>query len=200
MTVDDVVAPRTGSAWRVEAGHGVSLTDLDGGQSGDLFIVAADDVTDGLSNGRTFDYGGTISLGVGSVLYSRRSRELATIVADDVGRHDFLYTPCSREMYVIQDGLHDHPNCFDNLSGALAEFGVPETTVTVAFNFFMNTSVSDNGRLRIDPPLSRAGDRVSLRIERDCFVAVSACPASLANGGGGGHPLGVAIEPVTGPG
>jgi uncharacterized protein YcgI (DUF1989 family) len=99
-------------------------------------------------------------------------------------------------MYEIQYGLHDHPNCFDNLTAALAAFGVPNTTVTVAFNFFMNSRVDGDGRLHIDPPLCRAGDALTFRLERECFVAVTACPASLANGGGGGGPLGVAIGPA----
>jgi uncharacterized protein YcgI (DUF1989 family) len=81
-----------GGAWRVPAGGLVRVTDVQGGQSGDVFFVDAVDVTDGLSNGRSFDYNGTISLTVGSTLFSSRSRTLATIIEDDVGRHDFLYT------------------------------------------------------------------------------------------------------------
>ena len=49
------IAAATGSAWRVPAGGLVHVTDVDGGQSGDVFFVNAVDVTDGLSNGRSFD-------------------------------------------------------------------------------------------------------------------------------------------------
>ena len=191
--IDDRVPARSGRAWLGEAGQHLRIVDVEGGQTGDLFLVPTDDLDDGLSNGRTFDYGGTISLTTGSVLYSRRSRPLARIVADDVRRHDFLYTPCSREMYEVQYGLPDHPNCFDNLTNALRPFGIPGTTVTVAFNFFMNSRVEESGLLRIDPPLCRAGDALTLRLERACYVAVTACPASVANGGGGGGPLSVTI-------
>ena len=75
---------------------------------------------------------------------------------------------------------------------------MPDTTVTVAFNFFMNSRVDESGRLRIDPPLCRAGDALTILLERDCFVAVTACPASVANGGGGGGPLGVTIGATVG--
>jgi hypothetical protein len=196
--IDDAVPARSGRAWLGDAGQYVRIVDVEGGQTGDLFLVPTDDLVDGLSNGRTFDYGGTISLTTGSVLYSRRSRPLARIVADDVRRHDFLYTPCSREMYEVQYGLADHPNCFDNLTNALRPFGVPDSTLTVAFNFFMNSRVDESGRLRIDPPLCRAGDALTLRLERDCYVAVTACPASVANGGGGGGPLSVTIGDTVG--
>ena len=184
----------TGGAWRVPAGGLVRVTDVEGGQSGDVFVVDAVDVTDGLSNGRSFDYNGTVLLTVGAKLFSMRSQTLATIIQDDVGRHDFLYTPCSQEMFEIQYGVTaPHPNCYENLTEALSRFGVPAATVTVAFNVFMCTSVAADGRLSISPPRSRAGDSIVFRAERDLIVAVSACPAHVANGGGGDGPLAVAF-------
>jgi uncharacterized protein len=57
-----------------------------------------------LSNGRTFDYDGKIHLTTGDVLWSDRSKPMLTLVADDVGRHDFLYASCTLEMYRIQSG------------------------------------------------------------------------------------------------
>ena len=54
-----------------------------------------------LSSGRTIDYANTIYLTTGNILYSNRSRPMWTIVEDTVGRHDFLLTPCSLEMFRI---------------------------------------------------------------------------------------------------
>jgi uncharacterized protein YcgI (DUF1989 family) len=85
-----------------------------------------------------------------------------------------------------------HPNCYDNLTGALADFGVPAATVTIPLNVFMCTSAGPDGRLTISPPRSRAGDALELRAERDLLVAVSACSASVANGGGA-RPIGVSV-------
>jgi uncharacterized protein len=187
--VHDVPAAR-GGAWRMPAGGLMRVTDVQGGQSGDVFFVDAGDVTDGTSNGRSFDYNGTISLTVGSTLFSSRSRTLATIIEDEVGRHDFLYTPCSQEMFEIQYGVTaPHPNCYQNLTEALSTFGVPAATVTVAFNVFMCTSIAADGRLSMSPPRSRPGDSIVFRAERDVIVAVSACPAPDANGGAGTRPL-----------
>jgi uncharacterized protein len=186
----------TGGAWHVPAGGLVRVTDVEGGQSGDVFFVDAVDVIDGLSNGRSFDYNGTVLLTVGARLFSSRGRTLATIVEDDVGRHDFLYTPCSQEMFELQYGVTaPHPNCYENLTGALSGFGVPAATVTVAFNVFMCTSVAADGSLSILPPRSRPGDSIVFRAERDVIVAVSACPAGVANGGGGDRSLTVALAP-----
>jgi uncharacterized protein YcgI (DUF1989 family) len=188
------LAARTGSAWEVPEGAVVGVVDVEGSQVADIFLVDCADPSDGLSNGRTFDYNGTVVLTVGARLYSSRSRLLATIVADDVARHDFLFAPCSQEMFGIQYGVEDpHPNCYANLTQALSGFGVPASTVTIPFNAFMATSVASDGTLTIEPPRSRAGDAITFRIERPVFFAVSACSAPTANGGHSG-PLLVQIS------
>ena len=190
------VEARRGGGWRVPAGAFLRVTDIEGSQTGDVFLVDAADVADGLSNGRSFDYNDSILLSVGAKLYSSQSKVLATIVADDVGRHDFLYTPCSQEMYEIQYGVTGpHPNCYDNLTGALAEFGVPRSTVTVAFNIFMMSTVADDGRLTVSPTRSKQGDSITFRAERDLFAAVSSCSSDTCNGGGS-RPLQVSIGTV----
>jgi uncharacterized protein len=172
-------------AWRLRAGQLLRIVDVEGSQSGDLFAVAADDLEDGQSNGRTFDMGGTIRLSTGSLLYSRRSRSLLRIVEDEVGAHDMLYAPCSQEMFEIEYGVTGpHPNCFDNLTNSLAAFGVPSATVTIAFNFFMNVIIGPGGRLEIRPPTSRAGQGMIFAAERDVLVAVTSCAAPGANAGG----------------
>src|SRR2546429_623038 len=163
-------------AWRLGAGQLLRIVDVEGSQSGDLFAVAADDVEDGQSNGRTFDMGGTIRLSTGSILYSRRSRPLLRIVDDEVGVHDMLYAPCSQEMFELQHGVRGpHPNCFDNLVDPLAALGVPAATVTIAFNFFMNVVIGPDGHLAIGPPTSRAGQGMTFAAERDVLVAVTSC-------------------------
>jgi uncharacterized protein len=169
---------------RLAAGQVLRLIDLQGGACGDLMAFRAGDITEWMSNGRSFDYASKIYLSTGDVLYSNASRPLFTIVRDDVGRHDFLYTACSIEMYRIQYGVTgDHPNCLDNLCSALASLGVRRHQLPTPFNFFLNAAVTPEGRIVISPPLSRAGDAIWLRAEADLDVAVSACPASLCNGG-----------------
>ena len=65
----------------------------------------------------SLDYANTIYLTTGHVLYSNRSRPMFTILADDVGRHDFLLTPCSIETFrIIYNHQGDHPSCFGNLA------------------------------------------------------------------------------------
>jgi uncharacterized protein len=183
------VPAAAGRPFRLKRGERLRIIDPLGGQSGDLVAFSADGAQR-LSNGRSFDYGGGIYLSTGDVIWSDRSEPMLTIVADQVGRHDFLYAPCSLEMYRKQYGVTGyHANCHDNLCNALKSLGIDPVPLPTAFNFFMNANVAPDGKLSFAPPRSRAGDSMELRAEMDLAVAVSACPASTCNGGASPKPL-----------
>jgi uncharacterized protein YcgI (DUF1989 family) len=184
-----VIPPGHGAGLLLKRGDQLRLVDPHGGQSGDL-VAFSPDGAQRLSNGRTFDYSGKIYLSTGDVLWSDRSNPMLTIVADAVGRHDFLYSSCSIEMYRIQYGITEyHANCYDNLCSAMRELGLEPEPLPTAFNFFMNVEIGADGRLIIAPPKSRAGDSITLRAEMDLAIALSACPTSTCNGGGTTGPL-----------
>ncbi|MDB6086590.1 MAG: urea carboxylase-associated family protein [Gammaproteobacteria bacterium] len=185
-----------GAGLRLKRGEQLRVIDPEGGQTGDL-LAFSEDGRQRLSNGRTFDYGGKIYVSTGDVLWSDRSNPMLTIVADQVGRHDFLYSACSLEMYRIQYGVTGyHANCTDNLCSALRELGIEPDPLPTPFNLFMNVEIVGGGQLVFAPPKSRAGDSVILRAEMDLAIAVSSCPASTCNGGAPTKPL--AFEIVSG--
>src|SRR5215813_7014831 len=132
-----LVSAGGGAGLRLQRGEQLRIIDIDGGQTGDLVAFSADG-KHRLSSGRTFDYGGKIYVSTGDVLWSDRSGPMLTIVADDVGRHDFLYSACSVEMYRIQYQVSGyHPNCNDNLGSALRELGIEPGPLPTPLNFFM---------------------------------------------------------------
>ncbi len=137
------VPPRSGTAFVLERGATLTVVDPQGEQVADLVAVVAADVREQLSNGRTFDYEETVALTAGNRLWSNRSRPLLTIVRDDVGTHDFLLAPCSRDTWrICYDGDHDDvPGCFGNLATALARFGVEPDAIPTSFNVFMRVEV-----------------------------------------------------------
>lgn len=179
-----VLPPRSGTAFRLAQGEVLRVIDPQGVQVADLLAFAADDVGEALSNGRTLDYAETIRLTTGHVLYSNRSNPMLTIIEDRVGVHDFLLTPCSqatfRHFYPDQPV---HRGCFGNLAEALAPFGVTADMIPVAFNCFMNVPIDPDGRIRVEPPLSKAGDFLRLRAEMDLVIGLTACSAYASNGG-----------------
>ena len=191
---DAIIPPRSGTAFRLEKGQVLTVTDVEGVQVADLLAYNADDVREVVSNGRTFDYAETIQLTTGHVLYSNRSNRMLTIVEDTVGRHDFLLTPCSeatfRHFYPDQPV---HRGCFGNLAEVLAPFDVEPDMIPCAFNIFMNVPVAADGRICVEPPLSKAGDRIRLRAEMNLVIGLTACSAYASNGGRF-KPIGYAIN------
>src|SRR5436190_17539831 len=136
------LAPQSGTAFELNQGDVLRVIDREGEQVADLTAFNRTDINECLSSGRTIDYANTIYLTTGHVLYSNRSRPMFTIVADDVGRHDFLLTPCSPETFrILYKHQGAHPSCFVNLCGGLAAFGIEPDEIPTTFNIFMNVEV-----------------------------------------------------------
>ena len=179
------IPPRSGTAFLLDKGQSLTVIDPQGEQVADLLAYRRDDVGEALSSGRTLDYAAKIYLTAGDKLYSNRSNVMLEIIADDVGRHDFLLTPCSKEMFrIIYGDEHPHRGCFGNLAEALAPYGVSEDMIPTAFNCFMNVPVDGaTGELKVLPPLSKAGDRIIFGARMDLVIGLTACSALDSNGG-----------------
>jgi uncharacterized protein YcgI (DUF1989 family) len=176
------IAPQSGAAFEMRRGDCLRVIDPLGEQVADFMAFARDDPREWLSSGRTLDYNNTIYLTTGHVLYSNRSNPLVTITADTVGRHDFLYTPCSPETFtIIYKTTGHHPSCFENLSTSLATFGITPDQIPTTFNIFMNVEISQAGVLSVLPPLSKAGDYIEMRAEVNLVVGLTACSAEMSN-------------------
>ena len=182
---EHVIPPRSGTAFTLNKGNRLTVIDPEGMQVADLLAFNAGDLDEVISSGRTLDYAETIRLTAGHVLYSNRSHPMLTIVADTVGTHDFLLTPCSvdtfRHFYPDEP---PHRGCFGNLVAALDPWGIGPDRIPIAFNCFMNVPVDGaTGRLTVEPPLSKAGDHVAFRAEMDLVIGLTACSALASNGG-----------------
>jgi uncharacterized protein len=178
----DRLEPQTGTAFELAAGQSLKVIDLEGEQVADFVAFNRADPSEWLSSGRSIDYANTIYLTTGHVLYSNRSRPMLSIVQDDVGRHDFLLTPCSPETFqIIYKNENYHPSCFENLHTHLAPFGIAPDAIPTTLNLFMNVEIGVDGSLTINPPRSKPGDAVTLRAEMDLIVGLTACSAEMSN-------------------
>lgn len=179
------IEPRSGTAFELNAGDELVVIDPMGGQVADLLAVARGDVREMMSSGRTLDYAERIYLTTGDKLYSNRSNVMLEIVDDDVGRHDFLLTPCSEATFrLCYENEPPHRGCHGNLAAALAPYGIEDDAIPVAFNCFMNVPVDgETGRFKVLPPLSKAGDTIRFRAAMDLVIGLTACSAPASNGG-----------------
>jgi uncharacterized protein len=178
------IPPQSGRAFELNKGDLLRIIDPKGEQVSDLFAFKRGELGCSLSSGRSIDYASKIYLTSGDILYSNDSRPMFTIERDTVGRHDFLLTPCSQEMFeILYRHQGHHPSCFENLYTALEPFGVRPDQIATTFNVFMNVTVGEDGKVAVLPPTSRSGDFIELRAEMDLICALTSCSAENSNNG-----------------
>ncbi|GAA0244911.1 urea carboxylase-associated family protein [Rhodanobacter caeni] len=177
------IAPRSGVAFELKRGELLKVIDPMGEQVADLVAFNRHDIGEAISSGRSIDYASRIYLSTGDPIYSNRSGIMLLIREDTVGRHDFLLSPCSAEMFrIIYGDAHPHRGCFGNLAAALAPHGVQPDAIPTAFNVFMNVPIdARTGAIRVEPPLSAAGDYITFEAQMDLLIGLTACSAGQSN-------------------
>ena len=175
MSKKFIVSACSGQRFDLKNGQVIAVIDIEGGQVADFFAVSMDDPGEFLSTAVTIDCNESLRIGVGSIIYTNLYHPMFEIVADDVGRHDLLFPSCRPEMYdfFYQNG-EGHPNCYDNINGALKE----KRPIINPINLFMNTHVEPDGKVVIEPPVSKAGNRVVLKALMDVKIGIAACSVS----------------------
>ena len=178
-----VIAPRSGVAFELKRGDWLKVIDPEGQQVADLVAFNRHDTGEAISSGRSIDYASRIYLSTGDPIYSNRSSVLLRILEDTVGRHDFLLSPCSAEMFRLLYGDANPPRgCFGNLAAALAPYSIVPDAIPTAFNVFMNVPIDPaTGVIRVEPPLSGAGDYIVFEAKMDLLIGLTACSAGQSN-------------------
>lgn len=180
----EIIEPRTGVAFKLKKGSRLKVTDILGEQVSDFLCFFQDDQEDYLSSGRTLDYLSKIFVNEGDILYSSKSRPMAKVIQDTVGRHDFLLTPCSKDTFrIIYNDKHPHHGCEGNLIKNLRNLGVNLNSLPVTFNLFMNVDINNSGVISVRPPKSKAGDFIVIEALDDLYVGLTACSALQSNNG-----------------
>ncbi|MGJ3231507.1 MAG: DUF1989 domain-containing protein [Oceanicaulis sp.] len=179
------IPARSGTAFELKRGQTLTVIDPEGEQVADLVAYNAADVREHVSSGRSIDFAERLFLTAGDTLYSNRSNAMLRLVEDDVGRHDFTLTPCSKATF---ERLYDDhpilPGCQGNLEQALAPYGVSPDQIPIAFNVFMHVAYDpETGACAVLPPKSKPGDRLVLRAEMDLVIGLTACSADGSNNG-----------------
>jgi aminomethyltransferase len=183
------IAPGTARAYSVAKGQYIQVIDVAGRQCSDF--VAFD--RRALDRGIELELDPTVTRtlsgraypgpGLYSRFYDRRMQPMLELVQDTVGRHDTFGLACAARYYESM-GYFGHDNCSDNLSRALAAWGVQARPGWPAINFFFNTGVDAHNQLTMDEPWSRPGDHVLMRAQGELVCANTSCPDDIdpANG------------------
>ena len=179
-----IIERQSGAAFKLKKGQRLKVIDPKGEQVSDMVLFNAEDTREKISSGKTLDFEENILITKGDFLWSNRSNQMMEILEDTNGRNDFLLAPCSPETFkIMYKNDQYHPSCFENLYTNLAKFDIAPDDIPTAFNIFMNVQFDENGKLSVDPPLSKAGDYVLFEAKMDLIVGLTACSAEDSNGG-----------------
>jgi uncharacterized protein len=173
---DEVLPARSYWHRSIAKGDVLRIVDLEGCQAVDTLVYDAADTAIRYNAANTVKLAGTVYLSKGCVLYDDLAQPLMTLVEDTVGRHDTLAGNCSREINIVRYGATAPLSCRDNFIKALGELGMGSRDIPANINFFMNVPVDGEGRIAIADGISKPGDLVDLRAEKDVIVVISNCP------------------------
>src|SRR5580700_10720691 len=166
--ISDEIVP-AGRPWGkvIRGGEALRIIDLQGQQAVDFLCYDAHAPADRYSATNTMKIQGNIYIGKGTVLYSESGAKLFTVIEDTCGSHDTLAGCCSDANNFLRYGVRNTANCYSNFLEILKEFGLGRNEIVTNVNFFMNVPVAAGGSLVISDGISKPGDYVDLRAERD---------------------------------
>src|SRR5262249_36182095 len=122
----------------------------------------------------------------GDILLSTICRPMMTIVKETPepkGVHDVHNRMCNR-LYYEMYGLRSRDGCHENISKAVAPYGLLPEDIPDTMDLFMNYHHDcARGCWVIEDPVSRPGDYMEFRAEMDCIVGLSNCPNESCSGG-----------------
>jgi uncharacterized protein YcgI (DUF1989 family) len=169
------------------------------------------DLHERFDQARTKTYNSKIWISTGDVLMTKANNPILRIVADTYagqGTHDLQKGMCSgtrfqraahegrlAEYYnreIPATSLPDH-GCWENLSNAVAPYGIAPVDVPSPFNLFQTLAIDpQTGRMSNTTIRPRPGTYVDFTAAMDALIAVSACPDLTV----GGKPVEVTIFEV----
>ena len=176
----EVIAAGTGRAIRLAAGDEVEIVSPVGTQVVDTWALCLPDATEHLSMEHTRAALLRLVPRVGDQLVTNRRQALLTVIDDtSPGVHDTLIPACDPARYRMLGAPEGHASCQQNFLAAVRDAGVEPSCIPSPLNLFMHVPWTADGRLEFAPPLSRPGDLVRFRAERDLLLVLSACPQDL---------------------
>src|SRR5262245_36042919 len=135
-----------GRAVEVRKGDLVRITDVEGCQIGDLFLIARNDPMEIFSPALTRLVNFTPFPRVGEPFISSRRKPMVTLVADtSPGRHDMTFAPCDPEFYRTLGAGDNHPSCRSNFESAMRAIGRSIPVYPDPVNVFQNTPIDVQG-------------------------------------------------------
>ena len=198
--LDTIIPAGHGMAFEVRKGQVFRLYLVEDRQVGDCVFYNANDYKEWFHIGQSWAINAILGTGDAHSFqhfYSKPPREnvMLTVVEDTVKNHwGNMGGRCSARLAELSGHGNPGRSCQQNLTEALAPYGLTGDDVNDVFNVFMNVEMDANGNFTFKVPETVAGDHIDMRAEMDILAGISACPND--NGpinDGRSKPLGVTI-------
>ncbi len=174
------IPARLGKATWLDAGQSLKLINTYGSQVVDTWAFIVGDMNEFMSMEHTRAAIGGIFPQVGDRMVTNHREPILTLLEDtSPGIHDTLIAACDRYRYEQLGCVGYHESCTDNLAAALGELDLAPPETPSPWNIWMNIPVAVDGSVSFEPPLSKRGDYMVLRAERDAVVVFSCCPQDI---------------------
>lgn len=181
-----IVPAQTGVSLQISKHCQFDIIDLFGQQVVDFFATNPRNHREFISPGVTMDINESLYLNEGDLLYSNLYNPMFKILKDEVGTHDLIHPSCRSEMYdYFYDNGPSHPSCYQNIFREMEKYGPWKPSIIRPINFFMNTQIDSNGNFTVLPPISHAGDKVTLECLMDAIIFLTPCSVSESQCNGG---------------
>ena len=176
ITEDTTIPAREHWSGVVREGQSMRIVDLEGEQGVDFLIYDAHDHLNRYAAADTMKINGRIFIEKDAVLYSINCDPLMTVTADSCGAHDTIGGCCSDGINRTRYNAPGQRNCRDNFLAEFKTWDMDERDMVANLNFFAYVSIGPKGEMDFQPPISKPGDYVDLRAERDVLAIISNCP------------------------
>jgi uncharacterized protein YcgI (DUF1989 family) len=173
------IAPASAIAFEIDEGKSLRVVSVEGQQVGDFVAFNKVNLAERFSAGRTRSENGKVKISVGDRLFSNLCNVMFEITQDTCGVHDLLYPPCNRWVFENRYKIPPHDGCEEKLEKALSPWKITKFDIPDPFNIFENSTIDVTGKLKIQAPVSTAGDYVELKAEMNCLVGISSCAVDV---------------------
>jgi len=193
-----IVAAKGYASFSLMKGARLRFTDLEGAQPIDFWAFNQSNIFEHLSCEHTKPSIEKVYPGLADSAYTNHRQPIVTLIEDNSpGQHDMQYAACDIYRYKElgwddeKDGYH--VNCQDNLHLGLKQLGLHLPYTPQPWNLFTNFFLYPDGTFDVKAPETKPGDNMTLRVEMDAHIVVSACPQDM-NDTCGGSPSSIKVE------
>jgi uncharacterized protein len=193
-----LVDARSYTSFDADIGTLIRFTDLEGSQPIDFWAFNRDDIFEHLSCEHTKPSIENVYPRLGNSAYTNHRRPIVSLVEDhSPGQHDMQYAACDiyryKELGWDSETQGYHNNCQDNLHLGLNDLGLSLPYTPQPWNLFTNFFLHPDGSFDVRAPATKPGDNMTLRVEMNSSIVISACPQDL-NDTCGNNPTAVKAE------